>query len=131
MPTLGLGFIGAGRVASTLSAAWSASGESIIGAYSRSFDSSTALLARCPPARAFASAQELVSNCDLVFVTVPDSAIEEVVNELTWRAGQFVVHCSAAGERMWHASIWQVAVWQLRPQANCTRSYTVWPRNSK
>ncbi|MBL0075795.1 MAG: DUF2520 domain-containing protein [Rhodocyclaceae bacterium] len=98
MPTLGLGFIGAGRVASTLSAAWSASGESIIGAYSRSFDSSTALLARCPPARAFVSAQELVSNCDLVFVTVPDSAIEEVVNEITWRAGQFVVHCSAAGE---------------------------------
>lgn len=98
MPTLRLGFIGAGRVASTLAAAWDAAGVSVVGAYSRRLESSRALVAPCQQAQAFVSAQALVSKCDLVFVTVPDSAIEEVVSEIAWRAGQFAVHCSAAGD---------------------------------
>ena len=98
MEALRIGFIGAGRVASTLAVMLEAAGEIVVGAYSRRQDASNALVARCQKARAYEIANELAENCELIFLTVPDSAIEEVANGITWRAGQFVVHCSAAGE---------------------------------
>ena len=95
---LRIGFIGAGRVATTLATAWQAAGECIVGASSRSPASAMALAASCPGARVFQSATELIEQADLIFVTVPDSMIEPVAGALPWRPGQFVVHCSAACE---------------------------------
>ena len=95
---LRIGFIGAGRVATTLAAAWQAAGECIVGASSRSLASAAALAACCTGAQAFETAAELVDQAELIFVTVPDSMIEEVSGALQWRPGQFVVHCSAACE---------------------------------
>ena len=40
--------------------------------------------------------QEVADTCDLVFLTVPDSAIAAVAAGVQWRAGQGVVHCSGA-----------------------------------
>jgi predicted short-subunit dehydrogenase-like oxidoreductase (DUF2520 family) len=45
---------------------------------------------------AAAAAQEVVDASDLVFLTVPDSAIGSVAGSLTWGEGQFVAHCSGA-----------------------------------
>ncbi|MBN9494494.1 DUF2520 domain-containing protein [bacterium] len=39
---------------------------------------------------------EAVRAADLVFLAVPDDAIEELSGSLPWRAGQWVVHCSGA-----------------------------------
>lgn len=95
---LRIGFIGAGRLACTLARAWANAGEIVVGASSRRAESVSALVARCPDARPFHSAAELVDQCDLVFVTVTDTAIEEVSNAVAWHKGQSVVHCSAACE---------------------------------
>lgn len=42
------------------------------------------------------SNQAVADAADIVFITTPDQAIPEVANELNWRAGQSVVHCSGA-----------------------------------
>jgi predicted short-subunit dehydrogenase-like oxidoreductase (DUF2520 family) len=59
------------------------------------------LASRCRNAAAicvFRDKQSLSDACDLVFITVPDDTIREVVNEINWHEGQQVVHCSAATE---------------------------------
>lgn len=100
-PGPAIGFIGAGRVATTLAMAWSAAGIPVVGAASRNPDSARTLVDKCPrhqPPAAFADAQTLADRCDLVFLTVPDSAIETAARSFRWRPGQAVVHCSAATE---------------------------------
>ena len=42
------------------------------------------------------SPQEVAQNCDLVFVTTPDSVIMDTVQALQWRPENYVVHCSGA-----------------------------------
>ena len=72
-----IGFIGAGKLATGLSMAlWLAS-----------------LL---PGAEAVAGPAEVAVACDMVFITTPDGAIEEVVRTVRWQAGQGVVHCSGS-----------------------------------
>ena len=44
------------------------------------------------------SAQQVVDQSELVFVTTPDAAIQAVVAGLRWRSGVAVVHCSGATE---------------------------------
>lgn len=38
--------------------------------------------------------QDVVENCDLVFVTTPDELIERTTAQARWRPGMFAVHCS-------------------------------------
>ena len=40
--------------------------------------------------------QDAADTADLIFLTVPDSAIAEVAASVRWRPGQWVVHCSGA-----------------------------------
>lgn len=42
------------------------------------------------------SASDVAASCDLVFLAVPDGAIEAVAAAEAWRPGQGVVHCSGA-----------------------------------
>ncbi len=96
-----IGFVGAGRLATTLAMALGAAGEHIAGVSSRADSSARTLTSRCRATRpigVFSDKQLLINACDIVFITVPDDAIEKVVNEVKWREGQQVVHCSAATE---------------------------------
>lgn len=100
-PMATIGFIGAGRVAATLAMAWSAAGIPVCGAASRDHESARRLVQQCHgPSRpvAYPDAQSLAEHCDLIFLTVPDAAIEATARSLRWRPGQAVVHCSAATE---------------------------------
>lgn len=47
---------------------------------------------------AYVSAADLVAGCDVVFLTVPDGALQALADSLPFRAGQWVVHCSGALE---------------------------------
>ena len=76
-----LGFVGAGRVGKGLSLALSRAGYKIAGVASRSRG----------------DAQKIVDASDIVFLTVPDNAIADVCQSLTWR-DQGAVHCSGAAE---------------------------------
>lgn len=97
---LAIGVIGAGRVGRSLAIALERAGYRVQG------------IARRTPGGPFASAEGLVGSCDLIFLAVPDAALEAVASALPWRAGQGVVHTSGAvglevlravGERGAHA----------------------------
>lgn len=94
---LKIGFIGAGRLATTLARLCSSRGLSVSAVASRNAVHAkelAALLSEC----ASVSAQRVADICDLIFITTPDHAIKATADAITWRSGTFVVHCSGATE---------------------------------
>jgi predicted short-subunit dehydrogenase-like oxidoreductase (DUF2520 family) len=93
-----LGFIGAGRVGTGLALSFARSGRNVAAIASRSIASARRLARRVPGARAVSSPQQAADRADMVFLTVPDDAIEAVASSIRWRAGAACVHCSGAGD---------------------------------
>src|SRR6266699_2113265 len=94
---LKLGFIGAGRAGTGLATGFARAGRDVVAVASRSIASAQALVKRVRGARACAP-QEVADRADLVFLTVPDDAIEPVASGIRWRAGSACVHCSGAAD---------------------------------
>jgi predicted short-subunit dehydrogenase-like oxidoreductase (DUF2520 family) len=94
---LKLGFIGAGRAGTGLATGFARAGRNVVAVASRSIASARALVKRVRGARACAP-QEVADRADLVFLTVPDDAIEPVASGIRWRAGAACVHCSGAAD---------------------------------
>ena len=94
-----LGFIGAGKVGTTLALLLFARGFIISGIYSRGVDRAEGL-ARAVGAKAAASAEELISSADLTVLTVPDDAIGKIAVILSHKdlTGKAVVHTSGVHE---------------------------------
>src|SRR5712692_9408993 len=92
-----LGFIGAGRAGTGLASGFARAGVEVLAVASRSVASAQALAKRVPGARVCAP-QEVADHVDVVFLTVPDDAIQAVASSVTWRAGSACVHCSGAAE---------------------------------
>jgi len=92
-----IGFVGAGRVGTGLATGFVRAGHDVVAVASRSIASAQALAKRLPGARAGAP-QEVADRADLVFITVPDDAIESVAASVRWRAGCASVHCSGAAD---------------------------------
>lgn len=88
-----IGIIGAGRVGSALALSLAEKGHTIGAIASRRDNTARALARRIAGAQAV-SAAEVARRCDLVFLTLPDSAVAPVAAELPWRASQSVVHTS-------------------------------------
>ena len=95
---LRLGIIGAGRVGTGLALSFARSKCNVVAVASRSVASAKNLARRVPGARAVSSPQEAADRSDLVFLTVPDDAIEAVASGIRWRADVGCVHCSGAGD---------------------------------
>ena len=93
-----IGFVGAGKVAQTLAAAFTQAGWTVVAASSRSAANLTSLVERSPNTRASRVAQDVVDASTLVFLTVPDDDIARVCESLIWRHGVAAVHCSGATE---------------------------------
>ena len=91
-----IAFIGIGRVGQTLAQAFSNASWPVTVLAGRDTESASHLAKLLPQCRA--ASMEDAARCDLVFLTVPDDVIAEVVAELQWRAGQMVVHCSGSTE---------------------------------
>lgn len=91
-----ISFIGAGRVAQTLSLALLQAGWPVNTVASRSAESAARLASLLPGAHASSIAE--AAQCDWVFLTVPDDTIAELAKGLPWRKGQCVLHCSGATE---------------------------------
>src|SRR5258705_1068010 len=92
-----LGFIGAGRVGTGLASGFVRAGVNVVAVASRTIASAQKLAKRIRGARACAP-QEVAERADIVFLTVPDDAIEAVASKVRWRAGSACVHCSGAAD---------------------------------
>ena len=91
-----LGFIGPGTVGTTLAVKLAEAGYHVVAVYGRTPERLARAVERIPGAIEAPSAQAVVDEADLVFLTVPDDAIKTVADGLDWRAGMSVVHCSGA-----------------------------------
>lgn len=92
-----IGWIGAGKVGFTLGKYFAAHEIPLSGYYSRSAESA-AEAAAFTGSRQFATIPELLSESDVVFLTVPDGSIMEVFRTLRESdiSGKQICHCSGA-----------------------------------
>jgi predicted short-subunit dehydrogenase-like oxidoreductase (DUF2520 family) len=91
-----IGFIGAGRVARALAPAFADAGEAVVAVGSRRLAAAQSCVERIPGCQAREELQRVIDDADLVFLTVSDGAIAPLADNLQWRAGMAVVHCSGA-----------------------------------
>ena len=95
------GIIGAGRVGCSLALALSKKGLQGTGVYGRNAESVRIIL-EGQAVTAFERMDELVKNCDTIFITVPDQAISEVARLIVQSCnssdltGKTFLHCSGA-----------------------------------
>ncbi len=93
-----IGFIGAGRLAATLSRGFVQKGITVATVASRTPASALRLAGAIPGCQAVEDPQRVVDAADIVFISVTDRAIPEVAASLRWRTGVSAVHCSGATE---------------------------------
>ena len=94
---LHIGFIGAGKVGFTLGKYFAVHGLPVLGYYSRS-KASAEKAAEFTNTQAFDTLETLVSQCGILFLTVPDRCIPQVYGELTKLPieKKCLCHCSGA-----------------------------------
>ena len=92
-----IGFIGAGKAGFSLGKYFSANGMDISGYFSRS-ESSSREAAAFTGSEFFNDADELVAASDVIFLTVPDSAVKDTFLSLQKESlfGRQLCHCSGA-----------------------------------
>jgi predicted short-subunit dehydrogenase-like oxidoreductase (DUF2520 family) len=91
--TSSIGIIGAGRLGGALADALLKSGRPLDTVASRTLEGADALAAHLPFVNA-APVEELVAQCEVVFLAVPDDQLESVADAQRWRDGQAVVYLS-------------------------------------
>src|SRR5712675_2882530 len=90
-----LGFIGAGRAGTGLASSFARAGVNVVAIASRKIASAQKLAKRVRGARACAP-QEVADRADIVFLTVPDDAIEAAAAGVKFFACWACVHCNGA-----------------------------------
>ncbi|MFC1872430.1 Rossmann-like and DUF2520 domain-containing protein [Chloroflexota bacterium] len=91
-----IGFIGAGTVGTALAVLLSSKGYPVVAVASRTAASAATFTIQVPGCSAAANNQAVADTADLVFITTPDDIIPTIAQEVSWRKGQSVVHCSGA-----------------------------------
>ncbi len=86
--------IAAGRLGSSLSAAVEQAGYNVAAASSRRAEHRDWLGTRLPNSVIAERAQTAADLATVVFITGPDSAIEEICDGIRWRDDQAVLHCA-------------------------------------
>ncbi|MBN1160543.1 MAG: DUF2520 domain-containing protein [Dehalococcoidales bacterium] len=93
---LKVGFIGAGTVGTALAVLLNRKGYEIAGASRLNKSARESRSGLISNLRILDSNQAVADAAEIVFITTPDDAIAAVANEVKWRRGQSVVHCSGA-----------------------------------
>ena len=90
-----IGIIGAGRLGSALAHALLAAGYPLEMVSSRQL-SDAERLASLLPAVSSVTVDNLVQQCDFVFLAVPDEYIAELASSLSWNSSQAIIHTSGS-----------------------------------
>ena len=96
MDSPAIGIIGAGTLGRALALCLKAHGCNVEMVSSHSAGSAEALAALLEGCRWASSPQEAADGSDVVFITTPDSAIDQVAGQVRWSSKHGVVHCSGA-----------------------------------
>ena len=91
-----IGIVGAGAVGTALGVALARAGWPVAAVASRDAGRRERFRALVPAARAFAEAEALIDEVELIIVAVPDDAIAALAASLRLYAGQAMVHTSGA-----------------------------------
>ncbi len=91
-----LGIVGAGPVGSALGLAFSRAGWPIAAVASRDRERRERFRALVPGVRAFAEANAILDEAEIVFLCVPDDVIPRLAGQLHLYSGQAIVHTSGA-----------------------------------
>lgn len=91
------GIVGTGRLGTSLALALSQAGFRVTKVAGRNAERVEAVARRVSGAEA-ASAAVVVASCDVVWLAVPDDALQALAEGLPWRRGQAAVHGSGALE---------------------------------
>ena len=91
-----IGFIGAGNVGGSLAVAMSNAGYPVTAVGSRAFASAQTFAGRISDCTAYENIQEVADRADFVFISTSADAIKIVCDQVSWREGQGVAHCSGA-----------------------------------
>jgi predicted short-subunit dehydrogenase-like oxidoreductase (DUF2520 family) len=91
-----IGFIGAGKVGSSLAFNLSRAGYHVAVVADRDSAAADRLAGSLEGCLPFQSAQDAADRAELVFITTPDDEIGPVCDTVHWKKGQPVVHCSGA-----------------------------------
>ena len=94
--SLRVGFIGAGRAANTLALGFHDKGYRVTSVASRTMASAEALAGRMEGCIPHTTPQDVADDCDLVFITTSDDAIEAIARNVRWHSEMGVAHCSGA-----------------------------------
>ncbi len=91
------GFIGAGKVGFSLGRYFRDNGIALSGYYSRSADSAREA-AEFTQTKSYSSPEQLLQDSTVIFLTVPDTAIQQVYQDLSQLpiAGKCLAHCSGS-----------------------------------
>lgn len=94
---LKIGFIGAGKVGTSMGKYFSMHGAELSGYYSKT-DASSLEAAQFTNSKQYLHPQDLIADSDWIFITVTDGAIETVWNSIKHEnlAGKFICHCSGS-----------------------------------
>lgn len=92
-----IGFVGAGKVGFTLGKYFGNKGLSIIGYYSRQLESAKEA-AEFTNSKYFISIKDLLKECDTIFITTVDDAVECVWNDIQKSSikNKIICHCSGS-----------------------------------
>ena len=90
------GFIGAGKVGFSLGKFFATHGLNVVG-YLSSNEADAREAASFTQSKAYTSLEELVNDCDIIFITVPDGEIANVWNQLNTLEFKNKIVCHASG----------------------------------
>src|SRR3972149_7944177 len=91
-----LGFIGAGKVGTALAVRLNSHGSPVVAVYDVNQEAAQDFAGAISGCQVASNPQDVADAADTVFITTTDALIAPVANEVKWRNGQTVIHCSGA-----------------------------------
>ncbi len=89
-----IAILAAGRLGSSLAIALTNAGYNVAAVTSRRADQRKWLAGQLPDSVIVDNLQTASNVANIVFITGPDAAVEEICNQVEWRSHQAVVHCA-------------------------------------
>jgi predicted short-subunit dehydrogenase-like oxidoreductase (DUF2520 family) len=122
MSEMKIGMIGAGRMARSLAQTLSLAGYDVTASSSRTYSNAIYLRDLIEGLTVYKDPQLVVDDSDVIFLTVSDSQIKTVCDNIIWNENKTVIHCSGGTslDALDHAKEQKASVGIMHPCASFT-----------